>query len=516
MMLLALACAEPQETAEETDPTTTPLDVVVAAEPAEVDFGDLAWGEVGQQTLVLTNQGAGTISVSAASADNGDVDVEALLGVPIAPGATETVQLSWDPASTDDLDAAVEILVVDSTGPSATLSVPIAGEVAAAELEVSASSYDFGTVSVGCSESTTFVLTNDGDADLTIEAISVVDSPAEYSLSADGGELGLPWTLAAGTSRDVDLSFAPSDSSTLAAVLQVTSSDPASPTTSINLVGTGHIDGEDEVVYNVEIKNATVLIAVNAVAVFSRDWEDAIPVLFEELGASRADWRVAFLTEMTGEVVGENLYIDQDMDEDERNDIIDDMLENTGGDNDYLLQTLQVGIEENREWLLDEDDEWMESTLNLIGMNSDVEQSTGSYVTYVDAYRAYKEDPADVFVHAVAGEQPMGCNENGLFAEPSGALEFAATLTGGTFASWCNDWGENMEAIADAALSGIQRFELNYVPNPDTIEVKIDEISQTEGWTWDEEDNEILFDEEHFPDPGSEVKVHYLTEASCD
>jgi hypothetical protein len=219
---------------------------------------------------------------------------------------------------------------------------------------------------------------------------------------------------------------------------------------------------------------------------------------------------------MTGEVVGDVPYIDNDMDESERNRVMDAQLANVGGDNDYLLQTLDSALEANRDWLIDDGDEWELSTLNLIGMNSDVEQSTGSYVTYVDHYRAYKSDPADVYVHAIAGEQPTGCNTGGQYAEPSGGLQFAATLTGGTFLSWCNDWSTNMEAIADAALSGIQRFELDYTPNPDSITVSIDGVDQTEGWTYDDEDNEILFDEAHFPNPGSEVKIHYLTETTCD
>ena len=123
---------------------------------------------------------------------------------------------------------------------------------------------------------------------------------------------------------------------------------------------------------------------------------------------------------------------------------------------------------------------------------------------------------SDVYVHAITGEQPSGCNTNGLFAEPSGGLEFAANETGGVFVSWCDDWATSMETIADAALSGIQRFVLTATPDPDSITVKIDDVTVDSGWYYDEDGNEILFEEGHFPALGSEVAIHYWTEHSCD
>lgn len=516
MIPLLLACAEPQDSASPAEEEVT-HEVVVRADPEAVVFVMDEWGATSEQTLLLVNEGDGNVSIATASTDADDVTVDANFGFPFSPGVSGTITLGWTPTTTDDLDATLELLVTDSSGPSAIIEVPLSGSVSVPELDVSSDSHDFGTVSVGCSESTTFTVTNRGTADLAVDAVTLVDAPEEYTVTgAAGVELGLPWTLAAGESRDVEVTFTPQGNATVPVLLRIDSSDPITPANTVSLSGTGHIDGEDEITYYAEVKSVTVLIAVNAVAVFSRDWDDAIPVLFEELSESRADWRVAFLTETTGEVVGDQPYIDNEMSESERETVMEAQLENTGGDNDYLLQTLDAGVAANRDWLIDDDEQWYDSTLNLIGMNSDVEQSTGSPVVYVDDYQSYKADPTDVFVHAIAGEQPSGCSSGSLYAEPSGGLQDAARLTGGTFLSWCDDWATNMETIADAALSGIQRFELNYTPDPDSIVVRIDEVVQTDGWTYDEEDNRIIFDDEHFPPLGSEVTIYYLTETTCD
>ena len=481
-----------------------------------VDFGSVPYGSSGDVTLTLTNAGKGNVRLASVEVDDESVTNEAIMAVPFGPGGTLAVPLTWTPTSADDLDALLELTLQDDTGPTATVRVPLEGSVAVAELSLSSSSLEFGEVSAGCSGTGSVVFENTGSEELLVTAIDFVEPVDAYALAADGADLALPWTLKPGASRTLDVAFSPTTTATLPAELEVTSTDPIAPTRSISLSGTGRIDGEGEDVYITEEKNATVLVAVNASAVFSRDWEDSIPVLFETLGDSRTHWRVAFLTEMTGEVAGDIPYIDDTMSLSEALDAMDEQLANTGGDNDYLLQTFDLAIDINRDWLLDESVDWYNSTLNLIAMNNDVEQSTDGYLNYVNRYRAFKADPADVYVHAITGEQPSGCNTNGLFAEPSGGLEFAANETGGVFVSWCDDWATSMETIADAALSGIQRFVLTATPDPDSITVKIDDVTVDSGWYYDEDGNEILFEEGHFPALGSEVAIHYWTEHSCD
>lgn len=517
-MLFLLACSGSEDDTAAPPAPEPEYDVHVTVAPTRADFGAVAYGSEGETAVTLTNTGEGTVRVVSASVNKDDVAVIAPLAVPIPPGTTLDVPLTWTPSTTASLSADLSLALQDDSGPSGSLTIPVAGTVDAPELTVSSETVDFGTVSAGCSSTVSLVLENTGTQSLTVTGLDFEEPVDEYSLSI-GGVSALPWVpidILPGESTSVDVAFTPMTEATTLADLTITSTDPIAPTLGVGLTGTGQIDGEGEVVYLTEEKNVTVLVAVNAVAVFSRDWETSIPVLFETLGDSRAHWRLAFLTETSGEVVGNTPYIDDSMDLDEALDVMDEQLANTGGDNDYLLQTFDLGIEANRDWLVDDSDAWYNSTLNLIAMNSDVEQSTQPYKMYVSDYRSYKADPGDVYVHAITGEQPSGCNENGLFAEPSGGLEQAAYYTGGVFVSWCEDWATSMETIADAALSGTQRFTLDEEPDPASVAVQIDGVTLDEGWWYDEDGNEVLFEEGYFPALGSEVRITWWTAHSCD
>jgi Abnormal spindle-like microcephaly-assoc'd, ASPM-SPD-2-Hydin len=516
MTLIALlACSGAEDSAKPMDTDVAPAPVLVTADPPALNFGAVTYESSAIQTLTLANGGTANVSVTAAGADADDVTAQALVGIPIPPGGTQEVQVTWTASSGADLDGELSLFVQDDYGQTAGLVVPLSGSLAAPELGVSATTLNLGTVSVGCESEALLTLTNNGSLDLEVSGISFVDAPAQYVLYEPEAALTLPWTMAPGESRSVEVHFVPTDDATVAALLKITSNDPVAPEAQVNVSGTGHVDGRGEVTYIVEEKNVTTLFALNAVAVFSREWEDAIPSFFETLRDSRADWRVALLTETSGEVVGDTTYVDDTMDEDDVLDIVEEMLENAGGDNDYLLQTFSVAIPLQRDWLIDDDVNWENSTLNLIALNSDVEQSVGSPATYLAEFQSYKNDPADVLVHAISGPEPRGCNENGLFAEPSGALEEAASLSGGSFMSWCDDWSDSMSTLAEAALSGIQRFELDGTPDPDTIEVKIDDVTLSSGWSYNSTYNRIEFEDATWPDLGSEVRISYLLDVDC-
>jgi hypothetical protein len=222
-----------------------------------------------------------------------------------------------------------------------------------------------------------------------------------------------------------------------------------------------------------------------------------------------------------GYVSGDIPYIDDSFSEDDAYDAALEMLEGTSayGDNDTGLSTCLNALEEN-DWLW-EDDLWTQSRLNLMVVNSDVEQSPGNAEHFTDEYAEYKnasDDTGDFVVHGIAGPATAGgCHDpsEGEYAEPSAVLDDAVTLTGGVFISICDDWNKSLPELIDGFTGPIERFVLEDNPAPWSIEVRVDGVQLFEGWTYDDKTKEIVFDDATYPSRGSTLKVYYLMAASC-
>ncbi len=189
------------------------------------------------------------------------------------------------------------------------------------------------------------------------------------------------------------------------------------------------------------------------------------------------------------------------------------MVEDARGDNDYLLSTLDLAIDENTGWLLDEDPAWADSKLNLVGINSDQEQSSGSSTLYVLHYQAHKLNPSSIAVHGLGGDVPGGCPG----AEAFTPFADAADATGGVFLSICDaDWTANMETLALAFLAeGQVAFTLAEPAVKGTAAVYVDEVAQATGWTYNAANHAVYFDEGSRPAIGAVVRVDYVMLPEC-
>ena len=153
-----------------------------------------------------------------------------------------------------------------------------------------------------------------------------------------------------------------------------------------------------------------------------------------------------------------------------------------------------------------------DAKLNMIGVTDEVEQSANTWDYYVALFQAYKADPDDVMFHAIAGDYPSGCGS----AEPGNNLYQAVVATGGTFLSICaTDWGSNMTELAESAAADLTSFALTQEPVPDTIEVYIDGVRTTAGWTFDATDTLVVFDDDHVPGGGTTIEISYIVAGDC-
>jgi len=504
------ACATPTDTAEPevvVDEGTMAWELDVEA----VEFGEVAYGSTSAASLTVTNTGDTDWTVF--GLQSGDTSVAAPLPAvrQVAPGAASVIELSWTPEGVAALDAELQILL-SGVGGLQTVTLDESGVVwgPAAELVVAAEVLD--DVDLGCSTSTIATLRNTGNADLTVTGFSF-DGSAGFTLTLP---TPLPWTLEPGHTQTAGITFAPTIDGTVIAALDVTSDDPASPVTRVSVTGNGtpRATITDEWVVPAS-ENITALIAVNEVVntQFRDQWEPGLEVLFEELLASGIPFRVAVVCPTSGVVEGDNPWIDETWDVDDAVEAAMAMVPCSGIDNDYLLQTLETAIGVNREWLLDESIDWEESKLNLVGINSDQEQSTGNATLFVNDYLTYKADSADIAVHGMGGDTPSGCPG----AEPFTPFSDAAGLTDGVFLSICDaDWTSNMHSLAQAFMGeGQVSFLLSDTPAEWSIEVWLDGTRTTSGWSFDDASNRITFDDDAYPEEGAELRIEYLADVEC-
>ena len=129
------------------------------------------------------------------------------------------------------------------------------------------------------------------------------------------------------------------------------------------------------------------------------------------------------------------------------------------------------------------------------------------------SFQSLKSDSDDLVIHAIAGDYPSGCGGN----EPGTGWYEASVATGGLFLSICaTDWASHLEALAEGSAADLSSFELTDWPVAETIVVRIDGITTTTGWEYNETDNSVDFDESSIPEGGSTIEIEYALFGDCE
>lgn len=204
------------------------VSAALTSDPASVDFGNVDIGSPSApQRVTIRNTGLGAASavqlqLAGASATDFAIDatVTTCEGATLAPGASCVVSLGFEPSR--DASAAAVLQVRAS---AASVDVPLTAEgVAACDLSVTPSPYDFADVTVGAASApVTFTVTNPcrlGTTGALSVAIAGVDA-AEFAMLTDDCT-GI--TLASRASCIVDVHFAPTLAGPRSASLVATAS----------------------------------------------------------------------------------------------------------------------------------------------------------------------------------------------------------------------------------------------------------------------------------------------------
>ena len=174
------------------------------------DFGTIAIGQTSAaQTFTITNTGTGPLYIEEIAIDGENQDEFNLIatGLPwtIEAGDTRTFTVSFSPTDTESRMAYLSISHTTEGSPSMVLLEGTGHNPPA--FSIDHESHDFGSVLIGqSSDFQTFTITNTGGSPLTIHSISFAGANANNFIHA---ATGLPWEIAAGGSRSINITFTP-------------------------------------------------------------------------------------------------------------------------------------------------------------------------------------------------------------------------------------------------------------------------------------------------------------------
>jgi hypothetical protein len=196
----------------------------------QLSFGSQLTGTTSSaQTVVLTNNGTASMTVSSVTASNGFSDTTNCPGA-LAAGSSCSINVSFAPTTTGSQSGSITI--ADSVG---TQTVAVQGLGASVGLSLTPSYVNFGAQQVGTtSQAQTLVLKNTGTTTLTLASITATSGYAASSQCST--------TLAPGASCLISLSFTPTATGTVAGSVTVTDST-GNVTTMAMLTGQGTLPG---------------------------------------------------------------------------------------------------------------------------------------------------------------------------------------------------------------------------------------------------------------------------------
>ena len=204
--------------------------LLLGASPTSLSFGTVTVGSSSAQTVMLTNSGTNSVTISALTATGTGFNVSGLsLPATVAAGQSAAFNVTYAPTVAGSLTGSLSV-VSNATNSPATIS--ISGTAGTLLLGASPTSLSFGSAAVGSSSAQTVTLTNSGTGSVTVSALTATGT----GFTASG--LSLPATVAAGQSTTFSVTYAPTAAGSASGSVSVVSTATNSPAT-IALAGTG-------------------------------------------------------------------------------------------------------------------------------------------------------------------------------------------------------------------------------------------------------------------------------------
>lgn len=201
----------------------------IVVTPASLNFGSLPAGATVAFAVTVKNISTGLVTLTAPFVISGANAADFAAGAPdsatLAAGESTAVSVAFHPSTAGAKAAGVAIT---TTGGGTTLAL---NGTATAGISVSPAVYDFGSLDIGASATTSITITNDDTAPATLTPPFAIVGPnaAEFSVGVPGAT-----SLAGGESTSVSVGFQPTGAGGKSATLSITSAAGSVRTVSLS------------------------------------------------------------------------------------------------------------------------------------------------------------------------------------------------------------------------------------------------------------------------------------------
>ncbi|MGB7728418.1 MAG: choice-of-anchor D domain-containing protein [Candidatus Acidiferrum sp.] len=196
--------------------------------PASYNFGSVVDGQTKSQTFTVTNTGTAALTIAGLSANGNAYSVSGLVTpATIAAGSSATFAVLFEPTIAGSLTGTVSIVSNAPNSPN-VLSLSGTGTAATVTLSSNPSSMTFTNVNAGSSSSKSVTITNSGNTSVSISQVTV--NAKDFKVSG----ITTPFTLTAGQTAAMSVSFSPSTSESVTGNIEVASSQGATAVISVS------------------------------------------------------------------------------------------------------------------------------------------------------------------------------------------------------------------------------------------------------------------------------------------
>lgn len=486
------------------DPDPDNPTMLLEVEPEIVHFGGVEAEDVVVREVTLRNVGQANLQIqSVETYGAGFALTEHFETTLLEPEQELVVQVQFSPTAVENVGE----LLVDVPGiEEDQVAVMLAGNGMFPQLKIIPAEYEFGAIPLCVRREVELTLLNLGDADLVVSG-----------MAHTGSDMGLvelpelPFTLAPSESTSVSVDFQPYDVDAYSGTLWVESNDLSGTDEAVQ-TGLGELPAVDEYVDEFRQPDgpwdeADILFYVDQSASMDGDWSrlrEGFATLATLLDMEDVDWQVIVVTDDDGCANGGLIrsgdpYAGADFADAIRGP--SGLLAESGLSLAYNA-LLATGPDQCNEGFLREGAKPM-----LVMISDEAEQSEAPWSSVLASIQGVAPDAVVV---SIVGPFPSGC-ENAEVG--TGYLE-AADVTGGLSFSLCEtDWSAYFARASELVDQPTDTFELSYVPDPDTIVVEVDGVGVSSGWTYDVDENAVVFDT--MPASGSDVRVAYRLAEEC-
>jgi hypothetical protein len=201
--------------------------------PTSIPFGSITTGTSTSASLTLKNTGTADLNITAITPSGAGYSVSGfILPLTLTPGASAVGNVAFAPATTGTLNGSVTITSNSATAAPTVTLTGLGVAPATFLLSVSPTSLTFGSILTGNSSTLPVTLTNTGTGSVSITAGNVTGTG--YTISG----ITFPLAMAAGATKNVNVSFAPQISGTANGSVSFVSNATNSPA-SVTMTGTG-------------------------------------------------------------------------------------------------------------------------------------------------------------------------------------------------------------------------------------------------------------------------------------